>query len=353
MADSIAAAAAVTAAAALSSSSSSSSLPVAHLSGPAAGSMMQMSKNSKSYCFREIVPKRSLDTSDTTLSVVIADIEPKHASSLLLRLSDELPLSRFGLDHLKRIRKLDGNKSQRLQLLLYTSDSEGVVLSEEVKSMVKMSNIQHTVAAKYVPETREEFQSWGQHWPIVFRPSELNRDRDRGLPVDEADTLGQYIDALDLVERRFSENLGISDYGSIIINPVNGKIVANSYDGWNYLSGVSSSSSSSPSSQQLTASVETASAAAVAVHSTKMNALYTPTMICIEIVAAITRADIDSPGLLEDNHYLCTGMDIFTTLEPDLMSSMGLIHSRIRRVFYRKSNEKEGSLGTLLNVHVD
>jgi tRNA-specific adenosine deaminase 3 len=49
---------------------------------------------------------------------------------------------------------------------------------------------------------------------------------------------------------------------------------------------------------------------------------------------------------LPENAYLCSGFDLYLTHEPDLMSSMALVHSRIRRVFFRNA---DGSTGALLS----
>ena len=54
---------------------------------------------------------------------------------------------------------------------------------------------------------------------------------------------------------------------------------------------------------------------------------------------------------IPEDSYLCTGLDLYVTVEPDLMSSMALVHSRIRRVFYRYPSESEGALGTHYNIH--
>ncbi len=78
--------------------------------------------------------------------------------------------------------------------------------------------------------------------------------------------------------------------------------------------------------------------------------LYTPTMLCIEGAAAILRGEIDGEGLPE-NHYLCNGLDLYLTEEPDLMSSMALVHSRIRKVYYLHSSLEHGALGSLYKIH--
>lgn len=43
-------------------------------------------------------------------------------------------------------------------------------------------------------------------------------------------------------------------------------------------------------------------------------------------------------------HYLCTGLDIYLFQEPDMMESMALVHSRIRRVFIAEPDPLNGAL---------
>eukprot|EP01032_Pedospumella_encystans_P000814 gene814-941_t len=85
----------------------------------------------------------------------------------------------------------------------------------------------------------------------------------------------------------------------------------------------------------------TAAADAVRFHSGIFTKLYTPTMLCIEGVAAAVRRDDPS---LPENAYLCSGMDLYLTHEPDVMSSMALVHSRIRRVFFMHCDPVSGAL---------
>jgi tRNA-specific adenosine deaminase 3 len=77
-------------------------------------------------------------------------------------------------------------------------------------------------------------------------------------------------------------------------------------------------------------------------------------MILIEGVASIVRGDIigiDGDDILPEDPYLCTGFDIYLAEEPDLMSSMALVHSRIRRVIYMKSQKGKGALGSKMYLH--
>ena len=59
----------------------------------------------------------------------------------------------------------------------------------------------------------------------------------------------------------------------------------------------------------------------------------------------------DSGFCIPEDSYLCTGLDLYLSVEPDLMSSMALVHSRIRRVFYKYSCPLWGALGTHYNIH--
>lgn len=80
-----------------------------------------------------------------------------------------------------------------------------------------------------------------------------------------------------------------------------------------------------------------------------MHPIYTPTMLCIEGISnKILEDDIED---LPPDPYLCTGLDLYISREPDLMSSMALVHSRIRRVFYKSPDLSCGALGSKLYLH--
>lgn len=48
---------------------------------------------------------------------------------------------------------------------------------------------------------------------------------------------------------------------------------------------------------------------------------------------------------LKYGSYLCTGFDMYLTDEPCLMCSMAMVHSRVRRIFFRRDNVENGALG--------
>ena len=61
---------------------------------------------------------------------------------------------------------------------------------------------------------------------------------------------------------------------------------------------------------------------------------------------------IESMTHLPQDQYLCTGLDMYVSKEPDLMSSMALVHSRIRRVVYWEEDNAEGCLGSKAKIHL-
>jgi len=74
--------------------------------------------------------------------------------------------------------------------------------------------------------------------------------------------------------------------------------------------------------------------------------------------SASTTSIVQEASLKEDEDsnasgsvtYLCTGYDVYLSKEPCLMCAMSLIHSRIRRLFYRHKTS-DGALGSRFSIH--
>jgi tRNA(Arg) A34 adenosine deaminase TadA len=103
-----------------------------------------------------------------------------------------------------------------------------------------------------------------------------------------------------------------------------------------------------------------------------------PTLLCVEGLAAMVRGDLQNRTSSEltgcDNYhtlsfspthpippsapnrpveaqYVCTGLDIYLLREPDVMSAMALVHSRIRRVVFLEPDPAYGALGSRYSLH--
>ena len=49
--------------------------------------------------------------------------------------------------------------------------------------------------------------------------------------------------------------------------------------------------------------------------------------------------------------YICSGYDVYLSCEPCMMCAMVLLHSRVRRIFFCHTNEKNGSLLSRVRLH--
>eukprot|EP00968_Pinguiococcus_pyrenoidosus_P008025 scaffold564_cov248-Pinguiococcus_pyrenoidosus.AAC.9 len=56
-------------------------------------------------------------------------------------------------------------------------------------------------------------------------------------------------------------------------------------------------------------------------------------------------------ALSNPQQYLCTGLDVYLTHEPEIMSAMALLHNRVRRVFWAIDNPQQGGLFSRQRLH--
>ena len=55
--------------------------------------------------------------------------------------------------------------------------------------------------------------------------------------------------------------------------------------------------------------------------------------------------------MLRSEEYICTNYNAFMTDEPCMMCAMGLLHSRIKRIFFARLNPTNGALVSRCRLH--
>ena len=74
-------------------------------------------------------------------------------------------------------------------------------------------------------------------------------------------------------------------------------------------------------------------------------------MLCLRGFGLVLAGQIPGMELLPEDQYLCTGLDLYLTEEPGMVSAMALVHSRIRKVFFKSRNIFHGALGSKYMLH--
>jgi tRNA(Arg) A34 adenosine deaminase TadA len=364
---------------------------------------------------QEILSLRTLAIEDVFVECYAIVINPKEASSVLGSLSAQIPLQRYGLGHVKRVRRKplldddasiefkDGGSYRYALEVLLCPESEYQYLAEEVKNSVLgveggdqetggkgSGRLRKVKACKFAPLTKDElllftkgaqngngaYTSTEEGWPVIFRPSLEVRTRDTegtvyGHTKDEVEFVGKVMGLVKADEEvanslredsegKEDEAEGVEAKqrgGAVVINPKNNQVVAVSSDYYQLM------------------------LAKYGEHKMLrhpcMSAPCCAAMRVIEAVAMIVRGEAKDPGkkhpiidsskgreqgapplpagedeqALPDDFYLCTGLDVFLSHEPDLMTAMALTHSRVRRVYFTHNQAGCGALESHYQLH--
>lgn len=190
--------------------------------------------------FDEVIGSRTYTLDEIMVEVVVAQIDPKQASEILQEFATLLPLQRYNLDHMKRVRRnlVDRDILEILMCPLRCIDDVPACLKEKCKP--DTSRI--TSVPKIKPMSRTEYEEWSREWPTMFRPNARDKERERGFNALE---IAQHSDFMSLVEidsknvsahwetLRNKENGRNSDIalngGGIVVNPQNGMVRCKSY----------------------------------------------------------------------------------------------------------------------------
>ena len=282
----------------------------------------------------EIFPSRKTPDEELQIKVITGLMEKQKASLILSRLSEVLPLQRIGLGHLKRARKpmSEDNTNNQLEVMLAPiSLIDQIPL--DITSLLKSTK--ELITFKVAPESKEEWERWNPLWPMYHRPSDLQRSRMQGCSIDDIRKARNKFERVkhDALQYGHHNNHNHDDnsQGAVVINPNNGKVIMSSYRALQHLI----KDQSEPDLYH-------------------NHPLYTPVLLCIHGVAEIICKRLepdDGQEALPSDPYLCTGLEFYLMREPDLMSSMALIHSRVKTVVFRDFDKKNGGTGTHFHIH--
>jgi tRNA(Arg) A34 adenosine deaminase TadA len=322
-----------------------------------------------------------------TVPFLVASCEPKNISKILKSIASVYPKPESH-SYLKRVRKntnpLTGSFAMEIlirQLNAIEVETDNYQVPSTIATMVLSSRAIHVPVQR--PRTRSEYDIAQQFWPGSFHNHSSSSSSSSATTTTEADsietlevTAGQWMQ-----EAFASAHAAKTTVGCIIVDPMTKCIVAKSCDG------IMLNNSKSNNSNN------------IHLH----NRLRTPIMCCIDIVAqshvpASYRARSIANRLSEFNQkkeetsssapstpstthhliddvrvenirqhrmaaetshkehtvesaYLCTGLDVYVTVEPSPMDAMALLHSRVKRVFYHSPDSVSGVLGSKGMLH--
>ncbi|KAL3812620.1 hypothetical protein ACJIZ3_013888 [Penstemon smallii] len=344
----------------------------------------------------------------TTVNVIAAEIEPKHANTLVRRLNHIAPLE--NLRHVKRIRKkyLDGGKSQLCLILCMASESDGEsnYVQEGVLELVNTYQLSTftTKVCKYAASTKEEWEEQCKFWPTSFHPPTYNIEGITGFNEEDSLSICKF---MKLAVRQAISGTSVVN-AAVIVDPSSREIIASSCDQvvlscnalkngvtpqykaskmeknptlhlkyksfdnvsclnpWGWLEQQLNLSSDSWHPLQHAAIVAIENSAARDRHLFPVNGqsaefceedykVSSPTGSPIKrqkintYVKSGESTECNGNGLHCDSTrpYLCTGYDIYFVWEPCIMCAMAIVHQRIKRVFYAFPNPNDGALGSV------
>ncbi|XP_065661737.1 probable inactive tRNA-specific adenosine deaminase-like protein 3 isoform X2 [Hydra vulgaris] len=288
----------------------------------------------------------NLKRSVTTVSVYVGTIKKRNYAQQVLALLKEYYPFDSSLSHLKRIKETEDKKELLVIIGKVSLIGNVSCLFKDERLQQYIENFIHCFVSDSPPLTRQQFLEASKYWPVQFHESKIMKSIIEGTHLNEAE-IKQGLEFMHLVQDIFStENRS----AAVIVNPVDNSILAVAHD----------HTESDPLKHAVMVAIDTI---AWQQNGGAYNLKY--------------RKNDDGFCIIDSNHllnnlltlnskvyqnlksgsggsgYLCTGYDIYLTHEPCVMCSMALLHSRIRRVFFRKSNVTNGGVQSVFKIHCE
>ena len=173
----------------------------------------------------EVIEVRAYDKEEFMINVVAAKIDPKEAASTLKHFSESIPLQRYNLEHMKRVRRERGDR-ENLEIILCPEKDFGDMPADVLSRCKPETRV--VKIPKCPPITRVEFEEWGKDWPVMFRPNATDKERERGYAEKELQLIESFMtivsdDTSKLDDITMRKSFGWKE-GGIIVNPENCKV---------------------------------------------------------------------------------------------------------------------------------
>jgi tRNA(Arg) A34 adenosine deaminase TadA len=305
--------------------------------------------------FLEIRPPEVADNPGPILvEAYVAIVEPKECGSLVKQLSRDLPLTQKTIDlsHLRRVKRtllpstnaerrsetdmeegesskshdLDiqqnskkrqrtTNESVHLEVLLGAVHViDGMIFEKgsncaPAKLLNELTILKMHVPAR-PPESELEWKEFHARWPTTFFPNKTReyREKEMQLSLDELQQMRRGME--EAIADSLCGDTKKAMKGAVVVSPETGCVIARASD---------------ERDVQLPSICE-------------QNPLATYILLALQGVSRREREVAIEKGMdsetFQKGQYLCTGYDIYTTMEPTVFEAMALAHARVRRVVY-------------------
>ena len=244
-------------------------------------------------------------------SMIVGRVRDRRLTDEILSCLNQIYPWPNSLKHVRRLHQIDN----QLDILLYPTEH-----SKSIEQNLFRKYFQDQTRITNIPSTscllKWQYDSCVKdHWPnLAFRRNDLLEQSQLNRDLTEFDQI-----ILDLFKKMEENNGQSSSYAIIVDNQTNRPLV-----------GCSDYRSEHP--------------------------LQHSTMVAIDYLSS--HSNYHRENLLENfiekspkEKYLLNNCSIYLTIEPCIMCSMALLHSRIETVYYLHRNAQYGSLGSIYKLH--
>ena len=268
-------------------------------------------------------------------------IDKKNTKKMMTIFKEKYPML-VELSHLKRVKpSIDSS----LDFIICSEEYKTI---EELSNDIVISNFLTNVRIEKVPAfnplTKIQFQQASIFWPCTFHEDKKTKELIEGKNISKEKRrhIQNYFSILNSREQSCKKNC------CLVVNPKSETILATSFD-----------CSSKTDSLQHSVMVALDMIAKLQGAGAYENLIYAKDKGRKETLAVMTDADVkqcksyfdEDDNVLEG--YLGTDLELYSIVEPCIMCSMALLHSRISRLFFQKHNPQSGGLSSVFKLHTE